>query len=463
MKRLIWSTAAALLLFAAHPAQAQNTLGGKVVTTCGTPGAFPTNGRPGPFTVDVNGKLCTDASGGGGGAATIADGADVAQGTTTDAACAGDATSGCTVLSRLSRIAARLTTLITATGSPFQAGGSIGNTTFAATQGTSPWVVSGTVTAGGVAQASTTSGQTGQLTQCAVTTSAPSYTTAQTDPLSCDTTGNLRVNVVTATGLAQGSTTSGQTGSMIMGAVTTAAPSYTTAQTSPMSLTTAGGLRSDAASWAGTALGTPTNFGTTPGAVVVGSVNAAMFAGTTATVSGSGTATGALRVELPTNGTGIVNAAQGSAALSATNGGFQNILQGNAVLSATNPVFNAAVPTTAGGLSVYFVQPTASDNHVVIKAGAGQVYKVSVTNNSATVNYLRLYNATTGFNGCNSATNLVYQVAIPASTSVGGLSDSWDSGMAFSTGISICVTSAYATTDTTNATASAMSVNIGYK
>lgn len=48
---------------------------------------------------------------------------------------------------------------------------------------------------------------------------------------------------VTATGLAQGSTTAGQTGSLVMGAVTTAAPSYTTAQTSPASLTTAGDLR----------------------------------------------------------------------------------------------------------------------------------------------------------------------------------------------------------------------------
>lgn len=172
---------------------------------------------------------------------------------------------------------------------------------------------------------------------------------------------------VVGIGVAQGSTTSGQTGSLVMGAITTDPPSYTTAQTNSVSLTTTGGLRV------------------------------------------------------------------------------------------------SSIPAISGGLSVYFVQPAASDNHVVIKAGAGQVYKVAVTNNSATVNYLRLYNATTGFNGCNSATNLVYQMAIPASTSVGGLSDSWAEGMAFSAGISICVTSGYATTDTTNATATAMSVNIGYK
>lgn len=69
-------------------------------------------------------------------AITVADGADVAQGTTTDGACAGDATSGCTLLQRVSRVAARLTSLITAVGSPFQAGGSIANTSFAATQAT---------------------------------------------------------------------------------------------------------------------------------------------------------------------------------------------------------------------------------------------------------------------------------------------------------------------------------------
>lgn len=44
---------------------------------------------------------------------------------------------------------------------------------------------------------------------------------------------------------AQGSTTSGQSGPLVQGAVTTAAPTYTTAQTSPLSLTTAGALRVD--------------------------------------------------------------------------------------------------------------------------------------------------------------------------------------------------------------------------
>lgn len=72
MRLLIWLAGLFLLAVAAPPATAQSNLGGKVVATCGTPGAFPTAGRPSGFTVDPTGKLCTDASGGGGGDATAA-------------------------------------------------------------------------------------------------------------------------------------------------------------------------------------------------------------------------------------------------------------------------------------------------------------------------------------------------------------------------------------------------------
>jgi hypothetical protein len=85
-----------------------------------------------------------------------------------------------------------------------------------------------------------------ELMGASVTTASPTYTTGQINPLSMDTSGSLRVNVVTggtSGTVAQGSTTSGQSGMMIQGAVTTAAPSYTTAQTSPLSLNTSGQLR----------------------------------------------------------------------------------------------------------------------------------------------------------------------------------------------------------------------------
>jgi|ERR1700674_217590 len=133
------------------------------------------------------------------------------------------------------------------------------------------------------AQASTTSGENGVLIMGATTTSAPLYTTATSNSLSLDTSGNLRViagtgsttavtgnvTVVQPTGtnlhtvvdnfpadadaLAQGSTTSGQLGSLVMGAVTTAAPVYTTATTNSLSIDTAGNLRTS------TVITTPTS------------------------------------------------------------------------------------------------------------------------------------------------------------------------------------------------------------
>jgi len=82
--------------------------------------------------------------------------------------------------------------------------------------------------------------------------------------------GTITANIGTTNGLAldtsvngllvsQGSTTSGEKGPLIQGAVTTAAPSYTTAQTSPLSLTTAGALRTDSSATTQPVSGTVTS------------------------------------------------------------------------------------------------------------------------------------------------------------------------------------------------------------
>lgn len=98
-------------------------------------------------------------------------------------------------------------------------------------------------TSGTVAQGSTTSGQSVVPMGCRTLTSAPTDTTAQTNMPSCDTAGALRVNVTTATGVAQGSTTSGQTLSPIGCRTLTSAPTDTTAQTNMPSCTTGGAMR----------------------------------------------------------------------------------------------------------------------------------------------------------------------------------------------------------------------------
>lgn len=71
------------------------------------------------------------------------------------------------------------------------------------------------------AQGSTTSGQTGHLVEGAVTTGSPTYTTAQTSPLSLDTTGALRVNV-TAGGAGGGAVTVASGADVVEGTITTA-------------------------------------------------------------------------------------------------------------------------------------------------------------------------------------------------------------------------------------------------
>jgi len=200
------------------------------------------------------------------------------------------------------------------------------------------------------------------------------------------------------------------------------------------------------------------------------SINEAQVNGVTTQTGAGAVGTGSQRVSVGQDTTTIAGSAPGTAGTPSTNVvSVQGIASGTPQpmsLNTTPTVANGngvvPTPVPSGGLTTFFVQPTASDNHTNVKNGAGQVYWVLAENNSATVNYLRLYNAASGFNGCNSATNLITQIQIPASTSVGGINIPLGFGIPFSTGISFCVTSGYATNDTTNATASAISLTLGY-
>lgn len=97
-------------------------------------------------------------------------------------------------------------------------------------------------------------------------TTPTTVTSGNSSPLQIDNAGNLLVNIKAGASsgtVAQGSTTSGQSGNLIQGAVTTSSPTYTTAQTNPLSLTTAGALRVDASSTTQPVSGTVTaNIGT---------------------------------------------------------------------------------------------------------------------------------------------------------------------------------------------------------
>jgi hypothetical protein len=105
--------------------------------------------------------------------------------------------------------------------------------------------------------------------------------------------------VIGVVGNSQGSTTSGQSGPLVQGAVTTAAPTYTTAQTSPLSLTTGGLLRVDGS-------------GVTQPVSISGNqaVNIAQMNGVAVTMGNGVAGTGVQRVTIASDSTGVIGATQ---------------------------------------------------------------------------------------------------------------------------------------------------------
>lgn len=212
------------------------------------------------------------------------------------------------------------------------------------------------------------------------------------------------------------------------------------------------------------------------------SSNVAQINGVTPLMGTGNTGTGSIRVTIATDQAQLTNKllvtpdANSAVNVSQING--VTPLMGNGTTGTGSPRVTIAsdnttltntfgnvgvVPLTTGGLLSYVVEPGASDNHVVIKAGAGQVYGMYITTKHTAAQYVRLYNATTGFNGCNSATNLQFEGIVPAASTGAGFALPIPPGLTFATGISICFTGAYGNTDTTNATASVSTVNVFYK
>lgn len=169
---------------------------------------------------DSSGRILTVSSGGGGGAVTIADGADVAEGATTDTASTAGGIG--TLSAKLRLMTTQLGTINTTLGSPFQAGGSIGNTTFASTQ-SGTWNInniSGTVSlpTGAATSANQTTMATNQtviqapiapatatatkseLIGCQYNTPAVTFTNAQQGSIACGPNGEFLISGTVASG-----------------------------------------------------------------------------------------------------------------------------------------------------------------------------------------------------------------------------------------------------------------------
>lgn len=140
--------------------------------------------------------------------------------------------------------------------------------------------------------------------------------------------------------------------------------------------------------------------------------------------TGSGNATGALRVELPTNGTGVVGLNAGTNAigkLAANSGVDIGDVDVTSIAAGTNNIGQVCVaPQTANGLSVF--NATSSDGATAltntaqaIKSSAGQLYGWYIYNPNATAQFVQLYNTAQG-SVTVGTTNPLFMLTIPATS-----------------------------------------------
>ena len=139
--------------------------------------------------------------------------------------------------------------------------------------------------------------------------------------------------------------------------------------------------------------------------------NVAQINGVTPLMGAGNTGTGSLRVTLATDQTTLTNT-------------FGNV--GN-------------VPITSGGLSISRTVSGASTNATNVKASAGQVYNIQVSSVNAAARYLHLYNSS-GAPTCNAS--IISTHIVPGNTAGAGTNIVLAPGVAFSTGIGFCLTTA---------------------
>jgi hypothetical protein len=231
----------------------------------------------------------------------------------------------------------------------------------------------------------------------------------------------------------------------------------------------------------GTALGAPSAYGTSPGAVNVPGVNA--FITNSPAVTGSG----------------VFEVGPTTSANTATNAFFHNITDGTHALSAAMSAWGTAptgtyvmgvnanvmgpldgsgyveidcktgcgagsttislIPETTGGETTFHFVAAASTNATSLKASAGQLYSVDVFNNAAYPVYVKFYNTASSPSSCG-ATNLTKVVGTQSGTQH---TIKTEEGWAFATGIGYCLVKNIVDSDNTAVLLSDAVVDGSYK
>lgn len=252
---------------------------------------------------------------------------------------------------------------------------------------------------------------------------------------------------ITGLQVAQGSATAAQKGSLTLAAVTTAAPAYTTAQSSPLSLTLTGGLRVDGSAVTQPVSGTVT---TTPPANA--STNLTQLAGTAVDVNSGNKSAGTLRVVLVTDQPSMTNAQP------AAQSGTWTVQPGNT--ANTTPWLMTDVPATSGGWTMWSTPNNNANAPLVatvatVKGSAGQLGGYIVYNPNATVAYIQVFDVAGAVTLGTTRPNLV--IPVPPTS---GANIEFGKGIAFANAIKIAAT----TTDSgSTAPGTGLTVTVVYK
>lgn len=196
------------------------------------------------------------------------------------------------------------------------------------------------------------------------------------------------------------------------------------------------------------------------------SVNVAQINGVTPLMGNGASGTGAQRVTIANDSTGVLATVSTVTTLSQFGGNAINLGNGTVgtgtlrvalasdTSSNTNPLYASAVGTssTAAASGCYLVS-AASTNSTSCKGSAGNLYGFRFINTTTTVYYLRMYN-TAAAPTCSSATGFIESIPIPpagAAGQAGGFVEMSDIPINYGTGIGFCLTGGSSSTDNTNA------------
>jgi hypothetical protein len=269
-----------------------------------------------------------------------------------------------------------------------------------------------------------------------------------------ETGGNLATTATNTTNLtpAQGSTTSGQVGPLAQTATTTSAPTYTTAKTNPLSTDTSGNLRTSVNNTV-TVSGTVT---TTPPSNA--STNLAQVGGSSISL-GTAAAGSSIPVALPTATiTSLQQPTLQSGSTTAVTQATASNLNATVVGTGTFAVQNTNQVSTTGGATPYSFISASGTNATNVKASAGTVYSMVAMNTSASARYIHMYNSASAPTAGSGTPIKRFLVPIG-----GGFT--WPippQGVAFSSGIGFTITGGVTDADTTSISASDVVLNLDY-